>query len=121
MNVKCTQEKGKFGIIAAQLSECLEYECDPTSEETLVDLLSNLRRRMESCELVREQYISEIGKLGESLDMGKETKWIADIIKEYHALKKKDKRVYLFMEERNSIRKIEVLYARWESQELCQI
>ena len=51
---------------------------------------------------------------------------MANIIKEYHDL---NKRVYLFMEkgkgrqatQRNSVRKIEVLDVRWESQELCQI
>ena len=46
---------------------------------------------MGACELVQEQYISEIGKLGESLDMGKETKWMANIIKEYHDLNKRSK------------------------------
>ena len=91
LNVKCTQEKGKFGIIATQLSECLEDKCGPASEETLADLLSNLRTRMGACELVQEQYISEIGKLGESLDKGKDTKWMADIIKEYHDLNKRSK------------------------------
>ena len=73
----------------------------PASEETLVDLLSYLKIRMEACELVQEQYISEIGKLGESLDMGKETKWIADIIKEYHDLNKRSKEyIYLWKRER---------------------
>ena len=50
---------------------------------------------MEACELVQEQYINEIGKLGESLDTGKETKWIANIIKEYHALKRQ-KSIFIY-------------------------